>query len=126
MNGAGRSRPRLHTEPQAQAMGARISAAMPGRLPRSWLPALSQMTPMKPIASPSHSPRLGCCLRSTPNSAAHSGIDATAIAARPEDTDCSAKFTMPLPSSIMNRPMIAALRHCARVGAACPRQRRKA
>ena len=30
------------------------------------------------------------------------------------------------PSSIMKRPITAALRHCARVGAAWPRQRRKA
>ena len=109
MNGAGRSRPRLHTEPQAQAMGAISSATMPTRLARISLPTLSQTTPTKPITRPSHSPRLGCWRLSTPNSAAHSGMDATAIAASPDDTVCSAKFTRPLPISIMKKPMIAAL-----------------
>ena len=51
MNGDGRSRPRLQIEPNAQAIVATTRATRPtfddARLP----PALSQITPQKPIAS---------------------------------------------------------------------------
>lgn len=87
------------------------------------LPALSQTTPRKPITIPSHSPRLACCPRKAPNKAIHSGTDATEVAARPDDTLRSASTTMPLPSSNRAAPIIATFFHCARVGAATPRQR---
>ena len=46
---------------------------------------------------PTHSMRLERCPRSVENRPIHSGAEATATAARPDDTDCSAMLTMPLP-----------------------------
>ena len=90
------------------------------------LSALSQSTPRKPIPSPTHSMRAGCSPRNAEKTPIHNGADATATAAMPELTLCSARLTMPLPSSISNTPSAAALRHCAGVGMRMPRQRRKA
>ena len=59
-----------------------------------------------------------------PNRPIHNGIDATATAASPDDTVCSASTTMPLPISSSNAPITSRFFHCARVGAATPRQRR--
>ncbi len=59
MNGDGRSRPRDHTEPNAQPTGATSSSTSPAGLAFRLLPALSQSTPAKPVAMPSHSIRLG-------------------------------------------------------------------
>jgi hypothetical protein len=59
MKGAGNVSPRLQIEPQAQAMGAMISAIMPRGVPESSPPALSHSTPAKPMPRPSHSPREG-------------------------------------------------------------------
>ena len=70
--------------------------------------------------------RAGCSPRIAEKMPIHSGADATATAAMPELTLCSARLTMPLPSSISSKPSTTALRHCARVGARMPRQRRKA
>ena len=69
---------------------------------------------------------LGRCPRIAANTPIHSGAEATATAAMPEDTDFSAKLTIPLPSTSSSTPITAALPHCARVGAATPRRRRKA
>ncbi|MNV08664.1 hypothetical protein D3C71_991350 [compost metagenome] len=123
MNGLGRSRPRAQIEPKAQPIGAISSRIRPCGVAVRLLPALSQTTPRKPIAMPSHSPRLAFCPRIAPNRAIHSGTEATAVAARPEDTVRSASTTMPLPSTSMVRPMIARLRHWRLVGAGEPRQR---
>ncbi len=84
----------------------------------SALPELSQTTPRKPITMPAHSARVGCCPRIAPNKPIHSGIDATATAARPDDTVCSATQTKPLPNSSSATAMKARFFHCARVGAA--------
>ena len=78
------------------------------------------------MAMPSHSPRLACCPRSAENSAIHSGTEATAVAARPEDTSRSASTTMPLPSTSMVTPMMTRLRHCRSVGFGSFQNRRKA
>ena len=99
MNGDGRSRPRDHTEPNAHAMGAMSSITSPDGDALMLLPALSHSTPRKPIAMPSHSPRVGWRPNIAPNSPIHSGIDATAMAARPDDTVRSASTTRPLPIS---------------------------
>lgn len=123
MNGEGRSRPRDHTEPNAQPIGAISNNTNPPGVAVRLLPALSQTTPRKPITMPSHSPRLACCPRNAPNNAIHNGTDATDVAARPDDTLRSAKTTMPLPSSNKAAPIKATFFHCARVGAATPRQR---
>jgi len=72
---------------------------------------------------PSHSPRVGRCPNARPNRPIHSGIEAIAIAASPDDTSFSASTTMPLPSSIISRPMTARVGHCARVGDGTPRRR---
>src|SRR3546814_12739231 len=102
MNGDGRSRPLLQTEPNAHATGATSSATSAVGDAVSELPALSQSTPTKPMPRPSHSRRLERCPRSVANSPIHSGTDATATAASPDDPDCAAMHTMPLtrPSSI--------------------------
>lgn len=123
MNGLGRSSPRAQTEPKAHPIGAISSRISPCGEAVRLLPALSQTTPRKPIAMPSHSPRLAWVPRIAPNSAIHNGTDATAVAARPDDTVRSASTTMPLPSTSMVRPMMARLRHWRPVGAAIPRQR---
>src|SRR3546814_2061371 len=91
MNGDGRSRPLLQTEPNAHATGATSSATSAVGDAVSELPALSQSTPTKPMPRPSHSRRLERCPRSVANSPIHSGTDATATAASPDDTDCSAR-----------------------------------
>jgi hypothetical protein len=49
---------------------------------------------------------------------------ATATAASPDATLCSAKQTRPLPNPSSIKPVSAELVHCVRVGAAMPRQRR--
>ena len=70
--------------------------------------------------------RLGCWPRSAANTPIHNGADATATAARPEDTDFSARLTMPLPSSSNSTPIAAALRHwLGRRGHAAPAQERE-
>ena len=43
--------------------------------------------------------------------------------ASPDDTDCSAMHTRPLPRPSSSAPITARLRHCARVGAGRPRRR---
>lgn len=123
MNGVGRSRPRDHTEPNAHPIGATSSSTRPVGLAVRLLPALSQTTPRKPTTMPSHSPRLACWPRIAPNSAIHSGTDATAVAASPEETLRSASTTMPLPSSSSVPPITATFFHCAAVGGRTPRQR---
>src|SRR3546814_3326770 len=95
MNGDGRSRPLLQTEPNAHATGATSSATSAVGEAVSELPALSQSTPRKPIPRPTHSRRLERCPRSVANRPIHSGTDATATAASPDDTVCSAMHTMP-------------------------------
>ena len=47
-------------------------------------------TPTKPMPRPIHSVRLGCSPRIAANIAIHSGAEATATAAMPDDTVCSA------------------------------------
>src|SRR3546814_2070041 len=64
MNGDGRSRPLLQTEPNAHATGATSSATSAVGDAVSELPALSQSTPTKPMPRPSHSRRLERCPRS--------------------------------------------------------------
>jgi hypothetical protein len=123
MKGEGRSRPRLQIEPNDHATAAISNATSPMGCPTSVPPALSQSTPTKPIASPNHSSRLGCWPRIIANNPIHSGADATATAASPDDTHCCAMVTRPLPSPSSNAPITAALRHCARVGAVSPRRR---
>jgi hypothetical protein len=61
--------------------------------------------------------------RSQANSAANSGIEATAIAAMPEPTSVSARFTRPLDSSTMKIDSHTRVRHWRGVGGATPRQR---
>ena len=104
-------------------MGAISKAIRPLGFADRLLPALSHNTPMKPMARPTHSRRLGYWPRIAENRPIHSGVDATATAARPEDTHCSAMLTMPLPSTISSTPMNTRSFHCARVGAGTPRQR---
>lgn len=104
-------------------MGAISSNTNPPGVAVKLLPALSHTTPRKPITMPNHSPRLACCPRNAPNKAIHNGTEATAVAARPEDTLRSANTTMPLPNSTNAAPISATFFHCARVGAATPRQR---
>src|SRR6185437_13250155 len=55
--------------------------------------------------------------------ATNNGSLAMATAAMPEVTFCSAKQTRPLPSNNSSTPVIAALRHCRRVGGLTPRKR---
>ncbi|MNS82844.1 hypothetical protein D3C72_1166010 [compost metagenome] len=126
MNGPGRSCPRAHTEPNAQPTGAISSSTSPVGEAVRLLPALSQTTPTKPTAMPSHSPLLACWPRRAENNAIHSGTEATAVAARPDDTSRSASTTMPLPSTSMVTPMMARLRHCRRVGFGIFQNRRNA
>ena len=61
-----------------------------------------------------------------PNTPIHNGIEATAMAARPEETCCWASTTQPLPRPSSSAPITARLRHCAALGTATPRQRRTA
>ena len=126
MNGDGRSRPRLQIEPNDHASEATSKATRPTGEAVRLLPAFSQSTPRKPMPRPIHSIRFGFCPRIAAKMPIHSGADATATAVMPEDTVFSARLTMPLPSTSRNTPIIAALPHCARVGAGTPRQRRKA
>src|SRR3546814_16809738 len=98
MNGDGRSRPLLQTEPNAHATGATSSATSAVGEAVSELPALSQSTPRKPIPRPTHSRRLERCPRSVENRPIHSGTDANATAARPHDTGCSVMNTLQLPT----------------------------
>jgi hypothetical protein len=84
---------------------------------------LSQITPRKPITRPTHSIFDGWRPRSIANTPANSGIDATAIAARPEPTSVSARFTSPFDSSTIQIDSTASVRHCFAVGAFAPRQR---
>ena len=112
MKGSGRSRSRLQIEPQAHASGAMTKHTRPSVEPDSALPAFNQITPRKPTTSPIHSIVDGCRPRSIANTPANSGIDATAIAARPEPTCVSARFTKPLDSTTMKIDSIASVRHC--------------
>ena len=73
---------------------------------------------------PTHSIRFGRCPRIAAKMPIHNGADATATAVIPEETVCSARLTMPLPSNSSSTPITAALRHCGAVGAGTPRQRR--
>jgi hypothetical protein len=72
---------------------------------------------------PTHSIRVGWRPRSIANTPANSGIDATAMAARPEPTSVSARFTSPFDSSTMKIASTASVRHCFFVGGFTPRQR---
>ena len=124
MKGEGRSRPLLQIEPKAQAIVATSKATNPAGVADKVLPALSQSTPTRPMPMPTHSIPLGRCPRASENRPIHNGVEATATAARPEDTHCSAMLTMPLPMPIISRPINARFLHCARVGADSPRRRR--
>jgi hypothetical protein len=55
-----------------------------------------------------------------------SGIVATSTDARPDDTDCSATLTSPLPTTKKSTPVRAAAAHSRRRGEAAPRHRAKA
>src|SRR5690606_9642219 len=90
MNGVGMSRPLLQIEPKDHETVATSSAIMPAFDAPRLLSTLSQTTPTKPIPRPIHSTRLGCWPRMVANIAIHNGAEATATAAMPEDTDCSA------------------------------------
>jgi len=113
-------------EPNAQLAVAVSSASAPRREPARSPPTLSRITPTKPTSRPVHSSRRGHWPNAVPNSAANSGMPATAIAARPDDTLCCAQQTMPLPKPSSSVPVIAQLRHCSAVSRAAPRQRRNA
>ncbi|ENZ95048.1 hypothetical protein PD5205_00273 [Xanthomonas fragariae] len=126
MDGDGRSRPREHTQPNAQPIGAIGNDTNSPGVAVKLLPALSQPTPTKPITLPSHSPRLAYCPRNAPGKTIDNGTDATAVAGRPDDTLRSASTAMPLPSSNNPTPINATFFDCARVGAATPHQRRTA
>jgi hypothetical protein len=110
--------------PNAQHIAATSSANAPSREPDRLLPRFSTITPAKPIARPILSRRFGHWPYMPENSAANSGMLATATAAMPELTRCSAKQTRPLPKPSNNKPVNAALRHCNGVGEAIPRMRR--
>ena len=118
------SRPRLQIEPNDHATDATSRQTRPTGEAVRLLPALSQSTPRKPTPRPVHSIRVGRSPRIAAKMPIHSGADATATAAMPEDTVFSAMFTMPLPSNSSSTPITAALPHCARVGTAAPRRRR--
>ena len=123
MNGSGRSRSRLQIEPHAHASGAMIRQTSPSVDPDKALPAFNHTTPAKPTIRPSHSIRDGWRPRNIANTPANSGIDATAIAARPELTWVSARFTKPFDNSTMKIDSTASVRHCFAVGARAPRPR---
>ena len=71
-------------------MVATSKAIMPAFDADRLLSMLSQTTPTKPMPRPIHSVRLGCSPRIAANIAIHSGAEATATAAMPDDTVCSA------------------------------------
>ena len=121
----GISRWRLHAEPSAHAAAAASSAMAPSGEPDRLLPRFNTMTPAKPMTSPTVSRRFGHSPYRPMNSAANNGMLATATAAMPELTRCSAKHTRPLPRPSSNTLLNAALRHCNAVGAAMPRMRKK-
>ena len=115
---------RLQTDPNAQHIAATMRASAPSREPDRPLPKFSTSTPTKPINRPMLSRRFGHKPYMPENSAANSGMLATATAAMPELTRSSAKHTRPLPKPSSSTPVNAALRHCRGAGGAMPRQRR--
>ena len=124
MKGEGRSRPLLQIEPNAQAIGAISNATSPHGRGRQGAAGIEPEHADETDADAQPIPvALGRCPRSSENRPIHNGVEAMATAARPDDTHCSAMLTMPLPMPIINRPISARFLHCARVGAAAPRQR---
>ena len=114
---------RLQIEPNAQASVATSSATAAHGAARIAPPLFNTITPRNPTTSPAISPRLGRSRYANRNSAMNSGSLAIATAAMPEVTLCSAKQTSPLPNISSSTPVIAALRHCRRVGGFTPRRR---
>jgi len=116
----------LVTDPSAQPIGARSAHRAPPGLARSSPPRLSTTTPTRPRRTPASSPPETRAPKRRPKSVTHRGIVATSTDASPDDTDCSAMLTRPLPTTKNSIPVTAADPHSRARGAGSPRHRANA
>lgn len=111
----------LATEPSAQPSGASSAMSVPDGLARSSAPRFIRRTPTSPSSTPATSAAARRAPRTLWTIAAQSGIVATITDVTPDESDCSAAATRPLPMTKNSTPVSADDCHSTGRGRGSPR-----